>query len=147
MHGDDMLRHSPNHGTTAAQWWWSYAWMYLYMCVRACTHACACACMLVLPHIRMHACVYLCMYVCTYVRMYGRMYVCTHVCMRACLYVAGADPAFGQGGGCKNNGTQTFAAAIANISDHVHAPKQAYRSQNEWAVIDSDCTSWMPEVV
>ena len=31
----------------------------------------------------------------------------------------GADPAFGQGGGCKNNGTQTFAVAIANISDYV----------------------------
>ena len=39
--------------------------------------------------------------------------------------IPGADPAFGQGGGCKNNGTQTFAVAIANISDHVHAPKQA----------------------
>ena len=38
---------------------------------------------------------------------------------------SGADPAFGQEGGCKNNGTPTFAAAIANISDHVHAPKQA----------------------
>ena len=34
----------------------------------------------------------------------------------------GADPAFGQGEGCKNNRTQTLAAEIANISDHVHAP-------------------------
>ena len=44
---------------------------------------------------------------------------------------AGADPAFGQGGGCKNNGTPTFAAAIGNISDHVHAPKTSYHSQPE----------------
>ena len=43
---------------------------------------------------------------------------------------AGADPAFGQGGGCKNNGAPTFAAAIANVSDHVHAPKTSYRSQH-----------------
>ena len=45
----------------------------------------------------------------------------------------------------KNNGTRTFAAAIANISDHVHAPKQARptaASMNE----HSDCTSWRPEV-
>ena len=44
---------------------------------------------------------------------------------------AGADPAFGQGGGCNNNGTPTFAAAIGNICDHVHAPKTSYRSQPE----------------
>ena len=43
----------------------------------------------------------------------------------------GADPAFGQGGGCKNNGTPTFAAAIAKVSDHVHAPETSYRSQHE----------------
>ena len=48
------------------------------------------------------------------------------------LYLyAGADPAFGQGGGCKNNGTPTFAAAIANVSDHVHAPKTSYRNHHE----------------
>ena len=33
---------------------------------------------------------------------------------------SGADPAFGQGEGSKNNETPTFAAAIANVSDHVH---------------------------
>ena len=58
---------------------------------------------------------------------------------------AGADPAFGQGGGCKNNVAPTFAAAIANVSDHVHAPKTSYRNQHESAVVDSDCTSWTPE--
>ena len=42
----------------------------------------------------------------------------------------GADPAFGQGGGCKN-GTPTFATAIANISDYVHAPKTCYRCHHE----------------
>ena len=49
----------------------------------------------------------------------------------------------------KNNGTRTFSAAIANISDHVHAPKQAgptAASMNESSVVDNDCTSWMPEV-
>ena len=39
---------------------------------------------------------------------------------------SGADPALARGEVVK-----TFAAAIANVSDHVHAPKTSYRDQHE----------------